>query len=254
MLTATKGLTAVLILFGSSQVVANASTILSSYSGTQEGTSFQFSSSKSEAIGFITGSSDRYEVNTVKLRLSSSARGEVSVGIYDTAIRTRECGWSLINGFSYCSYKAPGELIGSVSIKAVEQKDDYSFGFSDVGLQPDALYWVVFQGIDAGTFRYFENAFDPSWYDPLTSYSNWMSSYKSDTGAKIYDFASSPCSTNNWCPTSTLGMDWQYHSGLNIVEINGIVADVPNPATAGLFAIGMAGLIGARKRRVLKRD
>jgi hypothetical protein len=252
MSTPTKALVAILILFGSVESSASASVILSTYPAKQEGSSFTFSSSRFEAIGFRTGPTGPYDVDSVTLRLAGSTTGEVGVGIYGTTLQTYQCGWSISTGYSYCSYNAPGQLVGSVSTKTVGPKNDYTFDFLNVGLQANSLYWVVVQATSQGSFQYFENAYDPSWYDPKTSVSNWASSYKSDTGAKIYDFASSPCGTWAWCPNSKLGIDWQYHSGLDMIAIDGSLSAIPEPASASLIALGMAGLIFVRRRRALQ--
>lgn len=231
---------------------ANASVILSTYPIKKEGSSFTFSSSKFEAIGFRMGHTGAYDVDSVTLRLASATPGKVAVGIFDTTLRTRQCGWSFESGYEYCSYNAPGQLVGSLSTNIVGQKNDYTFGFSDVDLQGNSIYWVVIEAVSAGSFQYFENAFDPSWYNSITSGSDWASSYKSEIGAKIYDFAWSPCSNSAWCPSSSLGSDWEYHSGLDMVAINGDLVSIPSPGPIPLLAIGMAGIIAARQRRSLK--
>lgn len=228
---------------------ATASSILTTYPAVQEGISFSFSSTKWESVGFRTGAAGSYDLDSVVMRLSSLEPGEVTVGIYASGRRTMQSGWGIETGPTYYQYNAPDVLIGSQAVQAVNDKADYAFSFADVTLAPNTMYWVVFKALGDATFKYYENNVSQVHFDPITSHSDWQSIYKSETGATIYDFASSPCSSLAWCPNNSLGYDWTYHSGLNMIGIDGSPHDVPEPASTVLAGVGLACLIVARRRR-----
>ena len=227
---------------------AAAEAILTTYPTVREGIGFSFSSTQWEAVGFRTGATGFYDLQSVVMRLSSEQPGDVAVGIYASGRKTKQGGWSIDSGPIYYQYNTPDALVGSQTVQSVSDKADYSFAFSDVTLAPNTLYWIVFKALGDETFKYYWNDVSQIHYDPITSYSDWKSLYKSETGASIYDFASSPCQFAQ-CSGDILGYDWTYHSSLNIIGINGSPRDVPEPASAALAGIGIASLIVAQRGR-----
>lgn len=228
---------------------ANAAVILSTYPAKSEGYAYTLSSNAWETIGFRTGAIG-LDVDAITLRLAGASPGMVSVAVYEsTKSPLRQCGISFGQP-TYCQYNAPGTVVGSQANTLVSTKDDYTFAFSDVTLHSNSLYWIVIKGMGPSTFKLFENAYDPSLFDPKTSYYNWQAMYRSDVGSTIYDFASSPgvSCVGIPCVAPVLGVDWQYHSGLDMIAINGSESNVPEPASITLILAGLACLFGARRR------
>lgn len=139
---------------------APAAVLLSSYPVRTEGSGFDFSATKWEAIGFRMGPDISYDIDQVTLRLSSVTSGQVDVGIYATSRQSFQCGWSIEGGNSYCQFSAPGKLVGQLTSQTVSTKADYTFSAGDpVRLDAGQLYWVVFKGVGNTTFKYYEHAF-----------------------------------------------------------------------------------------------
>lgn len=235
---------------------ARAEIILSSYPVRTEGSSFAFSSTSWEAIGFRTGSGYSYDLRSITMRLSSLSGGLVEVGVYSSGVRQFECGWSQWGGSTYCSYRAPESLIGQLHPQSISTKDDYKFLANGLTrLLPDTLYWIVFKGVGSGDFKYYEHAYADVPYtgDPGWGFSPWQGLYRSEVGATPYDFEKSPgygsYSNGTFIP-GVIGYDWSPHSGLNAIEIIGAASTVPEPSTFALLFIATLGcLLADRARR-----
>lgn len=239
-------------LLASISVSSAATAIVSSYPVRSEGSSFGFSSSSWEAFGFTMGTGPSYEVESITMRLSGQVEGRVSVAIYSSTSRTYTCGWTP-GGF--CSYEAPNVSLGNVGTQLVGLEADYTFATqSGPELQGNTRYWVVFQGIDPGIFRYYEHSYSDVPYtgDPGHGFSPWQGLYSSEAGATPFGFAKSPGYDQN--PASgvfipgILGQDWSYHSGLNVMNISGSAIAVPEPVSIWLAIAALLGvLVGPRR-------
>lgn len=243
------------LVLGAACQQASAVEILGSYPVRTEGSSFAFSATKWEAIGFRMGNVGNYSLDTVTMRLSGSVAGEVSVALYDTVVRSRPCGWSIDAGTMYCDYKAPGTAIADLSNEVVHAKADYEFQARGVvPLKQDTLYWIVFKPTEAKTFRYYEHAYSDVPYtgNPGHGLSPWQGLYRSEAGVTPVDFAFSPGYDNFYGPgdiaPGVLGQDWSSHSGLNILRVTGSLLAVPEPSTPAMFFLGGLGLLMFRRR------
>lgn len=239
MLSTSKKILALVALCGAA-ATANADVILSS-SHRAPGMGIDFSSSAWESFSFTTGS-QAYALDSVSIHLSSVVPGPAQVSLYTQMLRPEYCGWT---PDGMCLTSAPGVSLSVADLQYVEERGDYTFEFAQRPiLAADSIYWIVFQGIGDAALRYYEFTYEnlPDWRDL------WLS----ETGAEVYQFARSPsrippCST---CDPYELGVDWMVHSGINVFQVDGTrVAEVPEPGSLPLVALGLAGALAFTSRR-----
>lgn len=200
-----------------------------------------FSSSVWESFSFTTGS-QAYALDSVSMHLSSVVPGSVQVSLYSQMLRSYYCGWG---PGGMCTTSAPGLSLSVAGLQTVQGEGAYTFKFAQRPvLQADTIYWIVFQGLGDAALKYYEFGYE--------SLPNWKDLWESETGAEVYQFARSPshippCST---CDPYELGVDWMVHSGINVFQVDGTrVAEVPEPGSLPLVALGLAGALAFTSRR-----
>lgn len=239
MLSKSKKFLAVVVLCVAT-TASHADVILSSYHR-DPFFGIKFSSSIWDSFSFITGQ-EAYALDSVSMHLSSIVPGSVQVSLYSHSIRSFDCSWGLP---ATCTTPAPGSSLSTAGLQSVHAEGDYTFEFDERPvLRPDSIYWVVFQGLGDAELRYYEFG-----WQNLT---DWRDQWVSETGAEVYQFARSPATYDRClaCGPEVTGIDWMVHSGVNLLQVNGTrVAEVPEPGTLPLLALGLAGVIGAWRFR-----